>query len=209
MLEDSPRQCGVCGALAERECRQCFGQVALQSAGQSPISALSATAFCQRCDHIVHKHPDRGHHQRPSRRLTVPHQFRQLSHFAQVPRHYLQLFAVVCIKTSHYVSFVRTGGLAGCVGSAGEQPVEVSAPMLNAAGDGWVFFDSMADRCGEKNGYNIPEVRWLPDLSDWLGDEGQERFLKSDSNLVPDYVQRLLSDGYMCFYQSRDVMSYQ
>ena len=41
----------------------------------------------------------------------------------------LELFAVVCINTSHYVSFARCG-------EAGPQ-------------DDWVFFDSMADRVGE------------------------------------------------------------
>ncbi len=43
----------------------------------------------------------------------------------------MELFAVVCIQTSHYVSFVKCG-----------------------TGDGaqWVFFDSMADRMGKTVG---------------------------------------------------------
>lgn len=45
-----------------------------------------------------------------------------------VPKQKMELFAVVCIETSHYVSFVRCG--------TGED-----AP--------WLFFDSMADRVGE------------------------------------------------------------
>ena len=43
-------------------------------------------------------------------------------------RIYMELVAVVCIETSHYVSFVRCG----------DSP---RAP--------WCFFDSMADRKGE------------------------------------------------------------
>ena len=39
----------------------------------------------------------------------------------------MQLFAVLCIHTSHYVSFVKYG----------------PGPRS------WLFFDSMADRCGE------------------------------------------------------------
>lgn len=40
----------------------------------------------------------------------------------------MELFAVVCIQTSHYVSFVKCG------------------PGKDAP---WVFFDSMADRMGK------------------------------------------------------------
>ena len=44
-----------------------------------------------------------------------------------VPRIYMELFAVVCIETSHYVCFVKCG-------SGPDAP--------------WCFFDSMADRKG-------------------------------------------------------------
>lgn len=44
-----------------------------------------------------------------------------------VPRLYMELFAVVCIETSHYVTFVKAG-------SGHNVP--------------WCFFDSMADRKG-------------------------------------------------------------
>ena len=43
-------------------------------------------------------------------------------------RLYMELFAVVCIETSHYVSFVKCG-------------LGPDAP--------WCFFDSMADRRGQ------------------------------------------------------------
>ena len=43
------------------------------------------------------------------------------------PRLYMELFAVMCIETSHYVSFVKCG-------------LGPDAP--------WCFFDSMADRKG-------------------------------------------------------------
>ena len=45
-----------------------------------------------------------------------------------LPREKMELFAVVCIQTSHYVSFVKCG-------------MGKDAP--------WVFFDSMADRMGQ------------------------------------------------------------
>ena len=44
------------------------------------------------------------------------------------PRLYMELFAVMCIETSHYVSFVKCG-------------LGPDAP--------WCFFDSMADRKGK------------------------------------------------------------
>lgn len=44
-----------------------------------------------------------------------------------LPRVFMELFAVLCIETSHYVAFVKAG--AG-----------IDAP--------WCFFDSMADRKG-------------------------------------------------------------
>lgn len=43
-------------------------------------------------------------------------------------RQRMSLFAVTCIETSHYVSFVKYGPLA----------------------TDWLFFDSMADRTGER-----------------------------------------------------------
>ena len=48
-----------------------------------------------------------------------------------IPREKMELFAVICIQTSHYVSFVKTG----------------KSPNGQAAE--WIFFDSMADRMGK------------------------------------------------------------
>lgn len=53
-----------------------------------------------------------------------------MAEHCQVPRLYMELFAVVCIETSHYVSFVKSG------------------PGQDAP---WCFFDSMADRKGLTN----------------------------------------------------------
>lgn len=55
-----------------------------------------------------------------------------------IPKQTLELVAVLCIETSHYVTFARVGE-KNC--------------------NRWVFFDSMADRHGLASGYNIPEVR--------------------------------------------------
>ena len=62
-------------------------------------------------------------------RLRVPEEFRSRSSRGsqQVPREKMELFAVLCIETSHYVSFVKYG----------------------PENEHWMFFDSMADRHGE------------------------------------------------------------
>lgn len=72
----------------------------------------------------IHNHPSRQGHS-PSA-LAVPV---EVPTDTPVPRHTMELFAVLCIQTSHYVSFVKYGSDA----------------------HSWIFFDSMADRCGEKD----------------------------------------------------------
>lgn len=113
-----------------------------------------------------------------------------MAEHCQVPRLYMELFAVVCIETSHYVSFVKSG-------SGQDAP--------------WCFFDSMADRKGEQNGYNIPEMVSVPDLPHWLSDEGARLLNEQWTNdkLLPEYAKRLFCDAYMCMYQSTDVMMYR
>ena len=129
----------------------------------------------------------------------------------------MELFAVVCIATSHYVAFVKCG------------------PGPDAH---WCFFDSMADRkgrrtlfyffsssinilmltfflcSGEQNGYNIPEVVLCPDLPHWLSEEWDKHALmnenhSSSSSPIPEHARRLFSDAYMCLYQSPDLMLYR
>lgn len=117
VLENSPRQCCICGLLAEYECKQCFGQFG---------EGLDSTAFCAKCLEKSHAHKKRCKHQLT--RLAVPDEFQLLREHTQVPRVYMELFAVLCIETSHYVSFVKCG-------SGPDAP--------------WCFFDSMADRKGE------------------------------------------------------------
>lgn len=77
-----------------------------------------------------HKHCSRVNHK--PKRIKVNEAFkneyarlqREGHEAIEMPRQKMELFAVVCIETSHYVSFVK-------------------------AGNRWVFFDSMADRKGK------------------------------------------------------------
>ena len=60
------------------------------------------------------------------------------------------------------------------------------------------------------NGYNIPEVMPAPDVPKWLSDD-RLGLLQShkDDKALPPHAKRLICDGYMCLYQSPDVMMYQ
>lgn len=183
IVEGSPRQCIICGKLATVECLQCYGD---------HDSGLDSTAFCEGCMGPVHNHQRRKDH-RPSP-LAVSREYLERggggeSASSSLPRLYMELFAVVCIETSHYVSFVKCG-------------LGPDAP--------WCFFDSMADRRGEAAGYNIPEVMAAPDVARWLAPEGRAALEAcSDDKRLPAQAKRLICDGYMCFYQSPKVMMYQ
>ncbi|XP_031616981.1 ubiquitin carboxyl-terminal hydrolase CYLD [Contarinia nasturtii] len=180
IIEGSPRQCCVCGKLAELECKQCYGSLQFGA-------GLETTSFCRTCLDKVHSHDRRTNH--IPQELKVPHDFLIMAEHISVPRIFMELFAVVCIETSHYVAFVKCGSGA-------------DAP--------WCFFDSMADRKGEQNGYNIPEVVSVPNLPLWLSEDGSkelnERYLSDKS--LPEHAKRLFCDGYMCMYQT-DVMMYR
>lgn len=110
----APRQCYVCGDVATCECYHCVGRDNLISA--------EATSHCVSCMTVSHGHEDRRNHK--SNPIDVPVEFGDQKN---VPRIFMELFAVVCIETSHYVSFVKAG----------------SGPAAP-----WCFFDSMADRKG-------------------------------------------------------------
>ncbi|XP_055917005.1 ubiquitin carboxyl-terminal hydrolase CYLD [Eupeodes corollae] len=181
IIEDSPRQCSVCGKLAEYECKECFGIL------QCGVG-LESTAFCRKCLETVHSHAKRANH--TPKEISVPHDFKIMVEHLNVPRLFMELFAVVCIETSHYVAFVKAGS-------------GLDAP--------WCFFDSMADRKGEQNGYNIPEMISVPDLPQWLSEDGARAVNETSSNdkMLPEHAKRLFCDAYMCMYQSTDVMMYR
>eukprot|EP00092_Neocalanus_flemingeri_P002451 GFUD01002621.1.p1 GENE.GFUD01002621.1~~GFUD01002621.1.p1 ORF type:complete len:843 (+),score=248.73 GFUD01002621.1:275-2530(+) len=176
IISSSPRQCVICGVLAEWECPACYGD---------HDTGLASTAFCQTCLHRTHQHKRRLSHKQE--RLARPPGWAKQPQ-QPIPRIYMELVAVVCIETSHYVSFVRCG----------DSP---RAP--------WCFFDSMADRKGEQNGYNIPELSPAPDVEKILSEAGAGEVKNSANLVLGDQAKRLVSDAYMCFYQSPDVRMYR
>lgn len=179
IIEDSPRQCHSCGQLAEVECKDCFDEV-------SEVSLEHAT-FCRQCFYSIHEHEKRRHHKKPPTAICIPETYKKMVD-CRVPRLYMDLFAVVCIETSHYVSFVKSGTGEG-------------AP--------WCFFDSMADRKGEQNGYNIPELVPEPDISRLLTEDPKESTTMLATQEVTKQTKRLLCDAYMCMYQSSSMAMYR
>ena len=61
IIEASPRQCVICGVLAEWECSACFGD---------HDSGLQSTAFCHTCLTRTHQHARRTDHK--TERLKTP-----------------------------------------------------------------------------------------------------------------------------------------
>ncbi|XP_059197782.1 ubiquitin carboxyl-terminal hydrolase CYLD [Centropristis striata] len=175
LLSEGPQQCLLCGGVAQVECPDCF---------KDPLfSPTGFKMFCGTCSAQVHAHPQRRSHQPGA--LDVPAGF-CLAPTHSLIRDKLELFAVLCIETSHYVSFLRHG----------------PAPT------DWIFFDSMADRQGERDGYNIPEVHACPEVGAYLDMSPAEL-----ANQVPrdmkGVAKRLFCDAYMFLYQSSSMSLYR
>nr|XP_009860718.1 ubiquitin carboxyl-terminal hydrolase CYLD [Ciona intestinalis] len=175
MLEKIPRSCTVCGGLAEFECKQCSVERSMQE---------HISSYCVQCAKRCHQHPLRRQHN--YQKIEVCDEYKSfISQEGEAPveRQILDLYAVVCIETSHYVSFAKCGS------------------GRNAK---WCFFDSMADRVGEQSGYNIPEITYCENFEKWL-ETDQHKLLEMEQKEMPEHMRRLLCDAYMCLYQSSEM----
>jgi ubiquitin thioesterase CYLD len=186
ILDFGPRECYICGELAAFECKECFSNFEL---------GLDQIAFCNTCLQKSHAHAKRATHmpkeikEHPAFIEYVNQQTSLGNKSVPIRREELELFAVLCIETSHYVAFVKCG-------SGHDAP--------------WLFFDSMADRMGEQHGYNIPEVKEVTEFTDWLSDSKRPYILSiAEDKLLPDLMKRILCDSYMLFYQSVDGLMYK
>ncbi|XP_036391220.1 ubiquitin carboxyl-terminal hydrolase CYLD isoform X1 [Megalops cyprinoides] len=177
LLEDTPRECRICGGLAFYECRECYED--------SDITAGKIKQFCEKCNTQVHLHPRRKAHRHG--KLSVPKELQEgVWRQGTFPRQRMELFAVLCIETSHYVAFVKYG----------------------AADSAWLFFDSMADRDGGQNGFNIPQVSPCPEVGAYLKMSPEELHALDPKN-IQGFARRLLCDAYMCMYQSPTMSLYK
>ncbi|XP_038163157.1 ubiquitin carboxyl-terminal hydrolase CYLD isoform X3 [Cyprinodon tularosa] len=177
LLEDTPRECRICGGLALYECRDCYED--------GDITAGKIKQFCEKCNTQVHLHPRRKAHRH--NKLSVPKELQEgTGRQGGFPRQRMELFAVLCIETSHYVAFVKYG----------------------SADSAWLFFDSMADRDGGQNGFNIPQVSPCPEVEAYLKMTPEELHTL-DPKSIQGQARRLLCDAYMCMYQSPTMSLYK
>ncbi|XP_052358529.1 ubiquitin carboxyl-terminal hydrolase CYLD-like isoform X2 [Oncorhynchus keta] len=177
LLEDTPRECRICGGLALYECRECYED--------GDITAGKIKQFCEKCNTQVHLHPRRKAHRHG--KLSVPKELQEgVWRQGSFPRQRMELFAVLCIETSHYVAFIKYGH-------------QDSA---------WLFFDSMADRDGGQNGFNIPQVSPCPEVGAYLKMTPEELHAL-DPKSIQGQARRLLCDAYMCMYQSPTMSLYK
>ncbi|XP_062987266.1 ubiquitin carboxyl-terminal hydrolase CYLD-like [Elgaria multicarinata webbii] len=177
LLLDSPRECFVCGDVATQECSACFKDKMFADTGLKQ--------YCDSCCTQAHSHYQRKSHQ--ITKLHIPEEFcrGRRPGSPRVPREKLELFAVLCIETSHYVSFVKYG------------PDK----------ENWMFFDSMADRHGDENGYNIPTVTLCPEVAKYL--EMPVATLAMEQPRDMGVAKRLFCDAYMYMYQSKKMSLYK
>ncbi|XP_075709233.1 ubiquitin carboxyl-terminal hydrolase CYLD-like isoform X2 [Rhinoderma darwinii] len=174
LLEDTPRHCSICQSLAVVECLDCYEDL--------QITPGHIKQYCAICNKQVHLHRQRCGHQ--PRDLSVPE---NVNCQAVLQRQKLQLYAVLCIETSHYVAFIKM--------NSHNRPL-------------WGFFDSMADREGGQNGFNIPRVTPCPEVTEYL-EMTAEELQQEDPKSMPTYARRLLCDAYMCLYYSPDLSLYK
>ncbi|XP_071959312.1 uncharacterized protein [Antedon mediterranea] len=176
MLDNFPRPCIVCGKLASLECREC---------SSAKLGGEQIAGYCEDCYILRHRKAERRTHEKP-RKLEVPEDFpNELTEDEEcdaISTEKMELFAVVCIETSHYVAFVKSG---------------------EEKHSKWLFFDSMADRIGDQDGFNIPKITELPHFRDWI--EHPEKHEHLSDKELEEPLRRLLCDAYMCFYRSTTV----
>jgi len=200
VLEAVPRSCGHrgkdCDNIARYECKQCLNE----QSGRD-CARLSSITYCNNC--FQSKHFSKSHmtgiedHDRTKTalNLTPTEAIQRYSNKSSssknktIPRIEMELFAVLCIETSHYVCFVKCGQ-------------GTDAP--------WCFFDSMADRRGEQDGYNIPEVSLFEDFNYWTSESGAAYLLNNkDDKSLPEMARRLICDAYLCFYRFNGLATYR
>uniref|UniRef100_A0A8C9SSD2 ubiquitinyl hydrolase 1 n=1 Tax=Scleropages formosus TaxID=113540 RepID=A0A8C9SSD2_SCLFO len=174
LLDDTLRECSICQSVAEWECTQCYEDL--------EITPGRLKQYCNTCNTQVHSHRKRLSHA-PGKVGVPGGPWAGPVHGA---RQRMALFAVTCIQTSHYVSFVRYGPLA----------------------TDWLFFDSMADREGGENGFNVPQVRACPEVSRYLS-MSEKELSRLELSSLRDPARRLLCDSYMCLYHSPQLSLYK
>ncbi|TMS20188.1 Ubiquitin carboxyl-terminal hydrolase CYLD [Larimichthys crocea] len=204
LLSEGPQQCVLCGNLAEEECTACF---------KDPVfSQTGFKVFCGTCSSQIHAHPQRQSHQRAP--LKIPKGYAGRSNPPALTRDKLELFAVLCIETSHYVSFIKYGpnsqdwiffdSMADRQGEQFSMPCHISRTISVTV----LFGSSFALYLGERDGYNIPEVHACPEVGTYL-EMSQAELAAQVPRDMKGVAKRLFCDAYMYLYQSTSMCLYR
>ena len=159
------------------KCIVCLGDAKYRCPDCEDIKLYYYTSvFVFYCDSCVNTVHNKRREHKPTK-LMLP------KGVGNLPPGKMELFSVLAIEKSHYVCFSRCNG-------------------------NWVMFDSMADRVGSHFGRNIPKVTTLPQLEEWLSSpQKMLDWMASDrkGSFIPDYVDRITKDNYLCMYHSEQV----
>lgn len=167
-LKNYEYHCAICGSAASFKCTDCLNCPLFRG------NVYNRIFYCADCNLRLHTHSERKNHKSTAltNKTTDIHS----------PIH-MNLKSIICISTSHYVSFVRCG---------------------KEVDDAWLFQDSMADRVSfseDKFGFNIPCVKLYKNIGRWLNKPGSEIEESIRESQLPRHVLRLLSDAYICMYE--------
>ncbi|CAD5116490.1 unnamed protein product [Dimorphilus gyrociliatus] len=169
LLINYEHKCAICDSAAKVKCKDCLKSILFAD------NLYDRITYCDECNKKVHSHRERTDHKSNCLDKNV-----EGSLSSPI---YMNLKSVICISTSHYVSFVRCG---------------------KNVDDPWLFQDSMADRVSclrDRFGFNIPWVKKFQDVGKWLNKPGKEIEESINDNLLPKHVLRILSDAYICLYE--------
>ena len=180
--------CCICEDRAVWRCRECtFKKSSEKFVRESGNGKFSIITFCQACFELCHK--TKQNHQTEVLQLSKP------SYFSKSSSLY-SLEAVICIETSHYVSFVR----------AKKERAEKEFC--------WLFFDSMADREENKASaaeHNVPMVKMAANIGNHLNkldcqspEQRYEYVTSCSYTKENEHFKRLVQDAYICVYKQKE-----
>jgi ubiquitin thioesterase CYLD len=165
-------------------CDECYSK---DSSSSLPISTTDATVacYCGSCLRQSHQNLRDEVHNHNLKRIAID-------------KHKLNLFAVLCIETSHYVAFVK------CQNRSQQEHK-------------WLFFDSMSDRI--HNEKNVPRVDRVPDFDQWVDQAERDKYFFEDLDKRRNRGEptsqtfnenemrqlRLFRDGAFFFYENSSV----
>ncbi|CAF1446772.1 unnamed protein product [Adineta steineri] len=161
-------------------CNECYKK---ESPSLSTVTNdATIICYCTSCSADLHKHLAGSNHTHHTKRVSMD-------------KIKLNLFAVLCIETSHYVAFVK-------------------CQKRNPLQHEWLFFDSMSDRM--YNEQNVPLVDSVPDFDKWIDDaekgkddffnwldDCQEKRQPTSQTFSENFMRqlRLFRDGAFFFYE--------